>query len=244
MAEEKRGLGTLLQESFSVFTDNITRLVVVTLIAYLPVGIAFSCYLVYLKGQSWQGLVGSFILLIAITAILFLLYPVALIRMIQSINAQEELTPLASYQKAWGVIASYLWIGTIVLFKVILWSLLFIIPGIIFGIFYSFWYLAFLIDNKRGNEALIYSKKIIKPNFWPYVGYSLVLVFIMVVVYLLIGFVVKLLFGVPVRGSFSLMPTIGSFFRSILEGIVSIYATIFCYKLYKELKSRLGIEIE
>lgn len=46
-------------------------------------------------------------------------------------------------------------------------TILFIIPGIIFSIWFSFSVLAVILDNKNGVSALSYSKSLVKGRWWP-----------------------------------------------------------------------------
>lgn len=51
-------------------------------------------------------------------------------------------------------LASYIWMYIIIFVKVLLWSLLFIIPGIIMAVRYSLAGTVFFAEGKRGNEAV------------------------------------------------------------------------------------------
>ncbi len=56
----------------------------------------------------------------------------------------------------------YLWVRIIVTVKTLLWSLLFIVPGIIMAIRYSLAGVAFFDKQLRGNEAVKHSMKLVK----------------------------------------------------------------------------------
>ncbi|MCH2619680.1 MAG: hypothetical protein MKZ83_04940, partial [Candidatus Poseidoniia archaeon] len=49
--------------------------------------------------------------------------------------------------------------------SVIIGSILFIIPGIIFFIWFSFWQFSYVLRGKGGISALLYSKSIVEDNF-------------------------------------------------------------------------------
>lgn len=59
-------------------------------------------------------------------------------------------------------LASYIWLGIIVVTKVLLWSLLFIVPGIIMAIRYSMAGTVFFAEGKRGNAAVKRSLELTK----------------------------------------------------------------------------------
>jgi hypothetical protein len=56
-----------------------------------------------------------------------------------------------------------------------LWSLLLIIPGIIFGVFYIFWVNALVLRNFSGYDALTYSKSLVEGQWWKTFGITIVL---------------------------------------------------------------------
>ncbi len=59
-------------------------------------------------------------------------------------------------------LASYIWLYIIVFVKIVLWTLLFIIPGIIMAVRYSLAGTAFFAEGKRGNEAVKRSLELTK----------------------------------------------------------------------------------
>ncbi len=71
-------------------------------------------------------------------------------------------------------LASYIWLYIIVFVKVLLWSLLFIIPGIIMAVRYSLAGTAFFAEGKRGNAAVKRSLELTKGAwFTTYAGSGL-----------------------------------------------------------------------
>ena len=70
--------------------------------------------------------------------------------------------------------AKYFWpyLGLVVMTAifVILWSLLLIIPGIIYSVLYSMAVYAFFFEEKRGMEAIRRSVRLVKGYFWPVFG--------------------------------------------------------------------------
>ena len=69
--------------------------------------------------------------------------------------AAGERTELKEALKTSGSeLASYVWLYVIIFVKVLLWSLLFIIPGIIMAVRYSLAGTSFFAEGKRGNAAV------------------------------------------------------------------------------------------
>jgi uncharacterized membrane protein len=85
----------------------------------------------------------------------------------------------------------YVWplfvVGLLVGILTLLWSILFIIPGIIFGVYYSQAYFVLLIEDKTGMPALKRSKELVKGYWWPVVGRSLLLGLISLIVFIILS---------------------------------------------------------
>ncbi len=71
-------------------------------------------------------------------------------------------------------LAGYLWVNIVVMIKVILWSLLLIVPGIIMAVRYKLAGTVFFAEGKRGNAAVKRSAELTKGAwFTTLAGYSL-----------------------------------------------------------------------
>ena len=70
---------------------------------------------------------------------------------------------------------------------VILWTLLFIVPGIIMGIFYMFSIYAFLFAGQRGKQAMKFSKQLVKGYWWAVFGRLCFLILIIIIFSALLG---------------------------------------------------------
>lgn len=64
----------------------------------------------------------------------------------------------------------YFWISVLTTVFILLWTLLLIIPGIIFSVFYSFAAYAFFFEGKKGREAIRRSTQLVKGYWWPVFG--------------------------------------------------------------------------
>ncbi len=66
-----------------------------------------------------------------------------------------------------NMVLPILWVSFLTSLFVGLWTLLFIIPGIIFSLYYVFSGYSVLFDNQRGLGALRFSKSLVKGRWWP-----------------------------------------------------------------------------
>lgn len=107
----------------------------------------------------------------------FLFYFVVVVKSIHAVDHGGNSGVIASTREALGIFGSYLWVKILSLFKILCWSLLLIIPGVVVGVLHNFSGMALLIDGKRGKEALIRSQEIIASNTKKYlVSYFLILI--------------------------------------------------------------------
>ncbi len=178
-------------------------------------------------------------LIILIMILFFLLYFLALLKGIHCADTAEPIRVFSIYSIALKRLKDYLWIKLMYLFKVISWSFLIILPGIIFAGLYGFAPLVLLIDGKKGEEALRFSKEIVKPFLIQYFDY------LFFVVLLLFSFFAPLIIILDLWINQLLSKEQFSIAHSIYYGEclliigAGIYFVIFYYFLYKELKLRM-----
>jgi hypothetical protein len=77
----------------------------------------------------------------------------------------EKVTFKQAVAATWKNLPGYIWMNIIKTVKILLWSLLFIIPGIIMAVRYSLSGVAFFAEDKRGNAAIQRSTQI-TDNAW------------------------------------------------------------------------------
>ncbi len=248
MTEGKKRLGILLAESFSLWKETIGRLFILILSG---IAISIICLIIFIVVGALAGIFSvetanprmllknvNFLALgaclVAVITAIWSLYQIAVIKIIQAVDKKIDLESMAAFREARPIFWAYILVGLIVLVKIVLWSFLLIIPGIIFGIFYSFSHLAVILDGKRGQEALVYSKSIIKPNVGKFLGNSLVVFALLVLINIFVD-KTKLFVDTQYVGNAGV-----SFMTSLLvvaiQACAGAYGTIFSYCLYKELK--------
>lgn len=124
--------------------------------------------------------------------------------------------------------------------------ILFIIPGIIFSIWYFYSVYALILDNKRGTEALHFSKKLVKGQWWDVLWILLCTTFLVVIVTIfaqfILSFILQLLLHAVASWTFlvSAVKLIGSILSIVIEMItvpVSAGTTTLLYNELKKLKN-------
>lgn len=141
------------------------------------------------------------------------------------------------WKESFKKVISYLWVGFQMLGAIIIGLLALIIPGLVFSVWFMFAPMAMVIDNKKGVQALVFSKKLIEGRVWSVLLkslYPLLVFFVFIIGIILFGFIVFLI-AQKIK-LLALLLSIPMFLFFIL-GVVclSALAMIYHYRLYREL---------
>jgi hypothetical protein len=145
---------------------------------------------------------------------------------------------LASYAQGVRILDAYLWVKFLFVFKVLCWALLFIVPGVVFGVLYNFSGMAAAVDGKKGMEALRDSKAIITRNLSDYL-YCVALVLTVSVPGCVTG--ITVLDTLIISANQAGQPWAGKgidILEITLVAVAGIYFLIFYYFLYLALRDR------
>jgi len=125
---------------------------------------------------------------------------------------------------------SYFWLKLLVLILVTLWSLLLVIPGLIFMVFYAMAIYVFFWEGKKGMEAIKRSKRLVKNHWWAVTGR---LLFMLAAIYLFELIIIVL----PLHwlGNLTVIGIIWTMIATLIIYIVIPVILIFMYKLYRSL---------
>ena len=188
----------ILKKSWQIFKVNWQEFTKVT--AWLVVLAILSALLSYFDQVTLFMFVSyTFPIYVAVSALVFVVglwVNIVLARMIWSALRQLPLERRKLAHDSWRDTVSYLWVSILVGVIVTIGTILFIVPGVIFGIWYSFAALVFVLEGVKGYEALKKSKSLVQGRFWlvvwrwlvPFFVYSLVLVVMIGAPSLIIGF--------------------------------------------------------
>lgn len=154
----------LIKDSFKIFfkKENLEYFVLI----YLPL-IPFQIFFYFQGSVKSVSLIGAAIFINVIYLVVYLLTLAAGISAVRGVVAKERLDIKKTYALAW----KNLWKFSILVLLVFLATfggfLLLIIPGIIFGIWFSFSNFVF-IDKGLGIKAsMSKSRGLVKGRFWP-----------------------------------------------------------------------------
>ena len=223
--ENMSGVGRLLAKSWGVFTARFKTLFSIVLIPIVVMSLASMLSTVTDNG---------FVLFVAaVIALIFSFW--GHISLLYAVVTGPNTGFVDAYRNSWKKIYSYAWVtilSGVIVFGAIM---LFIIPGILFAIWFSFTLFVFFGENERGMKALLRSKEYVRGRWWGVFGRFLFLFVIVMILSLLVGFIVKL---IPLK---ILSSTLGA----VLQSCIVIMAILYTSIMYFELKDISGpIEIK
>lgn len=139
----------------------------------------------------------------------------------------------SKFAEAFKAGRSYVWplfiVGLLVGILTLLWSILLIIPGIIFAVYYGQAYFALLFEDKKGMSALRRSKELVKNYWWPVVGRTLLLGLMTWA-----GLIILSLLLNTIKGN-TVMYQAGNVAISFVRFLLGQFAVIFGYLIFQDL---------
>lgn len=233
--EKKKLIGILelVKKSFQLFKERIGPIlaifvarIVFYLLAIIPIGaISFifgANLLSLLRNTSQAGV--SILIFIAIFIVVF--FGIVFIEAL----VQAALISAIGEQKSFGEAIKTGWkkaiplaLVLILFFLIIIGGIiLFVIPAIIFAVWFNFVTYAVVLEGKKGFSALSFSRQLVSGHWWEVFWRNLVLFLLVFVISLILNFI----------------PWLGN----ILSGFFSTnFPTIFGFLIYTDLKRTKGI---
>ena len=140
-----------------------------------------------------------YLLLSALSFIIGLWTQIVLIRLTSASLTKEPLNEKILYTESWRDTAPFLWISILMGLIIMAGTILLVIPGLIFTIWYLFSLYIFAVEGKRGYSALQRSKELVQGKFWAIVWrlvvtgffYGLIIFVIIAIPTLIIGLITQ-----------------------------------------------------
>lgn len=191
--KEQYTLGRILSQTWKLFTANFKFILSIILIVYIPVNIILSFIPIEaLSSDNPTEAFSAYIKIIQLTEGIFgIVATMAIAYGIGKILKREKV-----YYKEALKEAVHFWptaIGTGLMEALFLLglTLLLIIPGIIYGVYWSFSIFAIVFHRKSFMEALRYSKEVVQGRWWRVLG----ILFVFGILSLLAGLIVAIPFA-------------------------------------------------
>jgi len=220
------GLGDLLKRTFSVYKARLG-----TFLGIMVLPLICSVFFLILPANLKKNLllgISLFIIFWLAVMVTSLWSSVSLLYAIK--EREEKIGIVESFRKGWHKIISFVWISILAGFITLGGFLLFIIPGIIFAIWFAFPIYVLVSEDLRGMNALFRSKQLVSGK-WGSVALRL----------FTIGVIALVIYSVIF---FPLSFFVGKKAADIGDSIISLFLTpfsvTFTFLIYEDLKKFKG----
>lgn len=180
MEKEKTSKGeltpilTLFESSIKIWWKNLIKFISVGLWGFIYALIPLAVISLFVTILARRGneasllleIVSLLIFLVGFLAIIYFMIR-GYIGLFLLIKKNYEGKPLAIFKATQKPIWSYIGLTILTSILILLWSLLLIVPGIIYSVFYSLAVYVFFFEDKKGMAAIRRSKELIKGYWWP-----------------------------------------------------------------------------
>lgn len=159
-------LSTLLKDTWSLYRKHMNSLALVSIIPFIFGAVAMTLRPeLAVNHQAYLGILAVLAVFNVLHLVFSLIMPVALITTIDEMSHGRAHHVNAAYKKAFSVAIPYLFILILSCIVALGGSVLLIIPGIIVNTYLMFVVYVFLLEGKRGMDALIQSAWYVR-GFW------------------------------------------------------------------------------
>ncbi|MBZ9577492.1 hypothetical protein KJA13_00430 [Patescibacteria group bacterium] len=221
------GPGELLRKTFQIYKSRIGVFLGIAVIPFLVYLLFIPFFLLPLffnlsfiafyksLGLILLPLTLSVMIVLGIMAFVVNLW--ASIALLYAIKERDQKIGIKeSFTKGWSKILSYWWISILVGLITMVGFLLFIIPGIIFSLWFSLAGYVLVSEDIKGMKALFRSKQLIKGYWWKVFWRYLALTFLIILVLCIVGFI--------------------PFVRNIIYIFITPFSVTFSFLIYENLK--------
>lgn len=152
--------GHIISESFALYKRHMNTLLQYSGLIFIPAAINY--FLI-----NWTDSFAIVVLSVVVTSLISLWFSLSLIRTLMQLIESDKAAPIKKeITEAAKLILPAVLTSLLVSLAVFGGFLLFIIPGIIFSVWFTFSTYAVAVDGKRGVEALKTSKALVKGRWW------------------------------------------------------------------------------
>ena len=159
-------------------------------------------------------------------------------------DREEKIGITESFRRGWHKIISFAWVSILVSFITLGGSMLFIIPGIIFSIWFAFSTYVLVSEDLRGMNALFRSKQLVDGYWWKVLWRFIVMGLIVIAIFILPFLISILLFSGSSAISaspamlvhFGVLAITPLFAFLLIALFVAPFSAVFSFLLYEDLK--------
>lgn len=229
------GPGDLITATWEFIKKNLGKLALISIvpaIGTILLGIAIGAALMLsvspiYSGQSAEFSMAWFLLIFPLILILIILQSwiqVATLKAIDLLHTGTAFTFKSLYSSAWKILGKYWKTTLLASFVAFAGFVLFVIPGIIFSVWFSFTVYILVNEGISGRMALLKSRNYVRGYWWPVFGRMLILVLLVIGVQILTELV-------------QIIPILGIIIALAVGLVMSFLPQVYLYFLYNSLKT-------
>ena len=226
-------IGYLLSETWQLYKKHINILALVAVIPLIFAGVEMTLRPEFAVNSSSEVALFVLLAVFGLAHLVFgILSPLALIESVHAVNHGKTPELSRMYEKAFTSVLPYLFIVVIALVIFVGGSLLFIIPGIVVGLYLSLALFVYLFEDKKGMDALVTSAWYIRDFWWDILSRHIVLGILVALASL--AFTIVFAPALFVLGFTHAV--FGFVFQLFLYMAIVPFAIVFSYFIYKDIK--------
>ena len=177
IADTRFTVGEIVASGWDLYCLHLKRILLIFLVVYVPINIGLS----FIPAADWTETYGALgprmhIAIIQLTEFfLGVLATMALAKLIEESLYGHTITWFQALRHAVSRWGAAILTGLLAMLIVFGLTLLLIVPGVIWVIYYSFFLFVVALRDLSGKPALDYSKALVKGQWWRVFGYLLVI---------------------------------------------------------------------
>jgi hypothetical protein len=221
---------TLLSRAWELYKERLMLFVGILL---LPAILTFLFGLLFTEGAG--GMFDFSLLNIIGVLLIIAAQLVAAVALLAAVTTDERVLAIKeSYETGLAKLLPYLWIAVLIGVITAVGFILFIIPGIIFMVWFSVAFFVFIKEGKGGMEALKGSREYVRGKWWRIFGRIAFIMLFSLILSLLVSLIGALFLQIP-GGD-----VIDGLLGVLLTVVVTPISISYMYFLYRDLRS-LGV---
>ncbi|MDD4901466.1 MAG: hypothetical protein PHS62_05225 [Patescibacteria group bacterium] len=226
----------LIKNAFKIYTERFWSFVgigLVPILGAIPLILLAVFFFISLliKDKNIALVIAIISLVLGLAAVIVCVYiacaaQAGFILMLKNSSAKLGEAFQAGRNYAWPLLV----VGLLTNILVLLWSILFIIPGIIFALYYSMGNFVLVVEDKRNMSALKRSKELVQNYWWPVLGRYCLIYLIAIIVMMILSWPLNMI------KEHSVIFIILSLVVDIFNFLFGQFLVIFSYLIFKDLQ--------
>jgi hypothetical protein len=226
---QRLSFGEKLDQAFRLLRNHFVPITAPFVVVYVPYNLALSALGLSEVNPDPTRLLRNAGL--AFVMLLFLMATAPLAQLVVNVVVADAYlghptSVRAAFARAKGMFLPYIGTTLLMTLKIFLWSMLFIVPGVLRAIWWMLIGPVVAVEQQYGGKATARSRALVTGHWWSTLG---------------LGLVVGLLVGLPSAGlsfAFKFIPILGPILTAVVEAVGAAFGAAALLVLYVDLRCR------